>query len=452
MIFLSVLQDQKKTKIMNKVWTLVKREYKAAVKTKGFIISLVMLPIFMGGGFAAFMIFKDKVDLTDRTVLVIDDSNVVGDFLVNTANFRNENEIFDPETKEKNRPAYYFEVIPKASDFESQKLELSDQVRSKEIQAFVYIGSDVINPGSDPETSRIIYYGENSSMDEVRGWVSATANSIIRQKRVAQLGLEDSQVQTLFSPVYAEGMSLLSIDSRTGDVKEAKRSSELEGFLIPYIMLLLIFMMIMMSAVPLLQAVMEEKTARIAEVLLGSVTPWQFMLGKVLGGLAVSLTVAAIYVGGIVFTVDKMNLGDMIPYDVLPWFFVYLVFSVVIYGSIMASLGSTCNDSKDAQNIQFPAMLPILIPLFLMLPVIQNPLGSFATWASLFPPFTPMLMLLRQATPVTVPEWQPIVGIIGMVLFTILVVWAGGRIFRSSIIMVGKRPKFGTMMKYIIKG
>jgi len=289
-------------------------------------------------------------------------------------------------------------------------------------------------------------------MDEARNWIGGNANTFIRKQRVAQMGLSESDIQTLFSPVWAEGMGLVSVDSKTGSVVDAKKSSELEGFLVPYVMMLLIFMMILMSAIPLLQAVMEEKSYRIAEVLLGSVTPWQFMLGKVLGGLAVSLTVAAIYIGGISFTLGKMDLPFTIPYDVLPWFFVYLIFAVVMFGTIFASLGSTCNDSKDAQNIQFPAMLPVLIPMFLMMPIIQNPLSNFSMWVSLFPPFTPMLMLVRQASPVTVPMWQPIAGVIGMFVFTIIAIWAGGRIFRSSIIMVGKRPKFGTMMKYIIKG
>jgi ABC-2 type transport system permease protein len=438
---------------MNKVWILVKREYKAAVRTKGFIVSLILLPIMMGGGFAAVKLLEDKVDLKDKIVLVIDESQSVGDYLVKTADYRNANEIIDEETGEKNGPAFLFKVVDMESDFETQKLALSERVRDKEIHGFVHIGPDVINPGKDIEKARIIYYAENSAMGNIRRWVANKSNDFIRQTRISEKGLDESEINSLFSFVDAEGMGLISVNSKTGDVVDAKRSNELESFLVPYIMMLLIFMMIMMSAIPLLQAVMEEKSYRIAEVLLGSVTPWQFMLGKVLGGLAVSLTTAGIYIGGIFLTVSQIDdLPFTIPYDILPWFFVYLIFAVVMYGTIMASLGSTCNDSKDAQNIQFPAMLPILIPMFLMMPLIQNPMSSFATWVLLFPPFTPMLMLVRQSTPVEIPMWQPILGVVGMLIFTILAVWAGGRIFRSAIIMVGKRPKFGTMLKYIIKG
>lgn len=437
---------------MNKIWILVKREYLAAVKTKGFIISLVMLPIMMGGAFAVTMLTKDKVDLNEKVVLVIDESGVVGQSLLDAAKYHNEKELIDPETGDQKQPAYSISLIEKEADLNQQMLRLSDQIRAKELHAFVLIGPDVINPSNNSATARIQYFAENAPMDPVRNWISNVANNHIRQTRVASLGIAGEQIQDLFAWTNAEAMGLVSVDAKTGDFKDAKKTSELESFLIPYVMLLLIFMMIMMSAVPLLQAVMEEKTARIAEVLLGTVTPTQFMFGKVLGGLAVSLTTASIYVLGAVFTVNKLDYGDYIPYEILPWFFGYLIIAVVLYGSIMAALGSSCNDSKDAQSIQFAAMMPILIPLFVMFPVMQNPMSSFATTISLFPPFTPFLMLLRQATPVSIPMWQPIVGLVGVLVFTFFTVWAGGRVFRAFIIMHGKRPKFGTMMKYIIKG
>jgi ABC-type Na+ efflux pump permease subunit len=235
-------------------------------------------------------------------------------------------------------------------------------------------------------------------------------------------------------------------------VTDARKTSELQTIMVPYILVLLMFMMLMMSAIPLLTSVMEEKSERIAEVLLGSVTPWQFMLGKIIGSIGVSLTTSGIYVIGAVITFNRMDMSELIPYHVLPWFFIYLVLNIVMIGSIMAAVGSTCNDSKDAQAIQFPLMLPIILPLFLIMPVILNPLGKLATGLSLFPLWTPMIMLLRQATSVTIPLWQPLVGLAGVFLFTVFFVWAGARIFRSSIILQGKRPKFGTLIKYIVKG
>jgi len=259
-------------------------------------------------------------------------------------------------------------------------------------------------------------------------------------------------VRDLFYWIDMEGMGLIKKNVRTGDIQDATRSSVLGTLLAPYILMFLMFMTVIMSAVPLLSAVMEEKSERIAEVLLGTVTPNQFMMGKVIGGLAVSLTTTTIYIVGAIVTLKYLGQESFIPYSVLPWFFAYMLLNILMVGCGMAALGSMCNDSKDAQAIQFPAMIPIIIPMFVVMPIIQNPLGGFATAMSLIPPFTPMLMLVRQATQVTIPLWQPIVGLAGVLIFTVLSVWLGGRIFRSCIIIHGKRPKFGLLVRQLLKG
>ncbi len=206
------------------------------------------------------------------------------------------------------------------------------------------------------------------------------------------------------------------------------------------------FMMAIWGAIPLLTAVMEEKMERISEVLLATVTPTQFMAGKILGATAVSLTTAAIYIIAGLFTAQKMGVSDMFSGSLILWFFIYLIFFIVMGGATMSALGSTCNDNKDAQNMSFPAMIPILIPLFVVMPVLQEPDGNFATWMSLFPPFTPMLMMVRMATGVTIPAWQPFAGLAGVMLFTWLTVIAGARIFRTGILIQGQKPTLANLV------
>ena len=267
-----------------------------------------------------------------------------------------------------------------------------------------------------------------------------------------ELNINEEAVHDLFRSINVEGLGLVTVDKKTGGIQDARQIGVGETIIVPYIIVFLMFMMLMMSAIPLLTAVMEEKMNKIAEVLLGSVTRFQFMMGKVLGGIAVSLTAASVYVIAGIITATKLDLGQMIPYHVLPWFFAYLILNIILGGSGMAALGSACNDNKDAQSLQFPAMLPVILPLFVMMPVIKEPLGSFATGLSLFPPFTPMLMLIRQSTPVSIPMWQPIAGLAGVALFTALSLWAGGRIFRTCILMQGQKPKIGNLIRYAIRG
>jgi len=438
---------------MNKTFVIAKREYRAAVRTKGFLITLLLLPFIMGGSLLVFAFMKDTVDLTDKRIVVLDQSGLLGNNLKIKANERNMFNITDSVTKEKNQPAYYIDLLdPDTSDPRAQKLILSDQVRNKEIYAFIQIGPEIIHPSGQNEKGRIFYFSENSLMDETRNWIGFVLNEKIREERLAELGLEPDKVRDLFYWVNMEGMGLLKVDTHTGGIQDARKTDVMETIFIPYVLVILMFMTLVMSAIPLLTAVMEEKSERIAEVLLGSVSPVQFMMGKVGGGLAVSLTTTSIYIAGAILTVNYLQVGHLIPYSVLPWFFAYMILNIIMVGSLMAALGSTCNDSKDAQALQFPAMIPIIIPMFVLMPVIQNPLGSFATTMSLIPPFTPMLMLVRQATQVTIPSWQPIAGLAGVLAFTVLAVWAGGRIFRSSIVMHGKRPPFKILVKQILKG
>jgi len=438
---------------MRKILILAKREYNTAVRTKGFIIGLLLAPVLMGGSGIVMALMHDKVDLSEKHIAIIDQSGIMTDYLTRAVDERNKSEIYNQETGEQIKPVYFIEIIqPDTVNSFQQKLELSDKVRSKQLHAFIEIGPNILHPTGDGEKSGIRYYSENSALDVVRDWFSGSINNHIRQLRIEELKIDDKSVSDLFSWINLEGLGLLSVDKKTGTMQDARQIGVAESIIIPYIMVFLIFMMLMMSAIPLLTAVMEEKMNRIAEVLLGSVTPFQFMMGKLLGSIAVSLTAAAVYVIGGIITASQLGLGDMIPYDIVPWFFVFLILDIIMVGSGMAALGSACNDNKDAQSLQFPAMLPVLLPLFVMMPVIQEPLSSFSTVLSLFPPFTPLLMLLRMATPVSIPVWQPLVGLIGVVLLTVFSVWAGGRIFRTCILMQGQKPKLGNLIKYIVRG
>jgi ABC-type Na+ efflux pump permease subunit len=438
---------------MNKIIRFAIREYKAAVKTKGFIIGLIIAPIMMSGGFIAFILLKDRVDTTDKYLAVIDHTGVVAEALVEAATQRNENEIFDEESSQKIKPAYYIEMAePDGEDSRQQYLELSDRVRKGELHAFIVIGPDIVHPSEENENVYISYYAKNAAVDDMRRWASWPINNQLRKLRLADAGVEESLVADLFDWIDVGGMGLVSVDESTGDISDAREATPIEALVVPIVFMMLMFLMIMMSVPGMLNSVMEEKTQRIAEVMLGSITPFEFMSAKLLSGIAVSLTSSAVYVLGGLFVLTSMSLQGYVPFHVIPWFFLYMVLAIMMFGAMSASLGATCSEPKDAQSLTFPMILPALIPMFIYIPVAKEPLSSFSTWMSLIPPFTPMLMTLRMATPESIPAWQPIVGLIGVVLFTIFFVWAGGRIFRVAILMQGTPPKFANIVKWAIRG
>src|SRR5450755_3760679 len=142
----------------------------------------------------------------------------------------------------------------------------------------------------------------------------------------------------------------------------------------------------------------------------------------------------------------------MVPFAVFPWFYVYLIADVTFLCSLDAALGSGCGSPQDAQQLAIVLLAPVMIPYFLFSFVMQQPNGAISTAMSLFPPFTPMLMLLRQAMPGGVPAWQPWVGLLGVLAFTLLMVWAAARVFRVAILMQGKTPKVAEMFRWAIRG
>jgi len=164
------------------------------------------------------------------------------------------------------------------------------------------------------------------------------------------------------------------------------------------------------------------------------------------------MTSSAVYLTAILVLAFRMEIQDQIPYHLLPWFFSYLLLMILMMGSLNTAVASACSDAKDLQNLTFPTMLPVLIPMFCFVAVLREPSSVFAVVLSFIPPFTPMLMLLRQALPGSVPAWQPWVGLAGVILMTLFMIWVGGRIFRVAILIQGKSPKLGQFLKWAIKG
>jgi ABC-2 type transport system permease protein len=438
---------------MSKIWTLFKREYRAAVRTKSFVISLVLVPIMMGGGFAAMIIMENNKDTDDKHFVVIDHSGLMTGPLNEALEIRNKEEIFHSNTGEKIDAAYVVEFMEfDLQDPESQQLTLSDRVESQELHAFIEIGPDILHPVGEGKEAYLKYYSQHSFNDQSRYWFQNVVNNNLRDIRAAELNLDAAQAKDLLWRINVEGMGLVTVDKKTGEQQEAEKTNEAQAFLVPYVLLILMFMLVMMSAIPQLSSVMEEKNEKIAEVLLGTITPFQFMMGKVMGGIGVSLTTAAIYVGAGVFTLNYIGMESLIPVDVLPWFFIFTILFVLMVGSGMAALGATCNDNKDAQSLTFPGILPAIIPMFLIAPIIADPTGPLATTMALIPPFTPTIMVMRMASSVTIPMWQPIVGLLGVILYTIFTVWIGARVFRTAILIQGQKPNLATLYKYAFKG
>jgi len=229
--------------------------------------------------------------------------------------------------------------------------------------------------------------------------------------------------------------------------------------------------------------VMEEKTSRIVEVMVSSVTPFQLMMGKILGVGLVGLTQVAIWgvlipvilgISMLVFNVDPQAMQDANPQMstvemskmeqdvnlvlselinqnwllIIPLFIIYFLGGFLMYSSLFAAVGSAMgDDSGESQSLTLPITLPVVMALYIMFAVVQNPNSSLATWSSMIPFFSPIVMPARLAFE---PAWWEIaLSLAILVASVIFFVWLSGRIYRVGILMYGKKVTFKELGKWI---
>ena len=438
---------------MRKVLLVAARDYNAAVRTKGFIIGLVLMPILFGGSLIGVKLIESQRDIRDKRIAIVDHSGVIAQAVVKAAARRNANELRDAKTGKQVQPAYRIEVVPPdEKNPDGQRLALSDRVRSRELTAFVEIAKDVVTRDDSGPHPPVSYHSENSAMDDARRWMEGPINDRIRKLRLSSAGISEELVGRITRWTSVDALSLVTVEKGTGKITGSTRRSEWNAIGIPFVMMMLMFILVVSASTPLVNTILEEKMNRVAEVMLGSVSPFQLMLGKLLGGVGVSFTTTAIYAVGGIGAAYYMKASSTIPFGALPWLFVYGIAAALMFGALFVALGSACSDLRESQSVLMPVWLLAMAPMFIWLPLVKEPGGKLAMYASFFPPFTPMLMLLRQATPGGVPAWQPWVGLAEVIAFTVLCVWAAGRIFRVGILMQGKPPRLGEILKWAVRG
>ncbi len=445
---------------MRKILVIAVREYRAAVQTKAFLVMILAMPMFMVGSIVVQKLMSDKVDTNDKTVAVWDQTGQLFPKLEIENAKRDEDEVFDDVGGERTKikPRYLLqEVHPTAETVEQATLELSQRVRNEEIFAFLIIGRDVIDPletpngEEEPKSARVAYHSANPNYDDIEDWVTGVLNVEVQVIRFQAENVDRDDVLDYTSSVPVANLSLVSLDE-SGRITEALETNRFANFMIPFGLMMLMFMVVMVAASPLVQIVLEEKMQRIAEVLLGSTTPFQLMMGKLMGVVGVSLTIATLYLAGAFFAVYNAGYGSLLPTGLLWWFVIYQGLAVVFFGALFVAIGAAVSDLKEAQSMMMPVSVMIFSPMFVWMSVIKEPLSTSSTLMSFFPPATPMLMMLRISVAPSLPMWQPLLGMVIVLLSAVVAVFVAGRIFRVGILMQGKGANFSEMLRWAVRG
>lgn len=463
---------------MQKILTIARREYQAMVGTKAFLFGLAMMPILMLGGMLVPKLLSGLERSEERTIAVVDRTGELLPLLQAASEEKNRltrmlqegsAEIDDSSVSEDERRrneqkrklgvddpnTYVFESVDTSAFGPDMQVDLSDRIRKGELYAFVEIPADLTNPPpidiSDPASLKlpaVRYYSQDAALSDARRWLERSLNEILKARRLTMAGVAPDVILELNrrSGVEAEG---LFERNAAGEVVSESKPDELTSLFLPMGLMMLMFMIVMMSAQPMMESVLEEKSQKISEVLLGSANANQLMAGKLLGNVGGSLTVFAVYAAGALGFAAYNGYFDLIPFHVLPWFIVFQVLAVLMFSSVFMAIGSCVNQLKEAQSLLLPVWLLMLLPLMVWLKVVQEPNSMLATSLSLFPPSAPLMMTLRLATGATIPSWQIFAAVSLLIAATCLGVIAAARIYRVGILWQGKTPTPADLLKWV---
>lgn len=227
------------------------------------------------------------------------------------------------------------------------------------------------------------------------------------------------------------------------------------------IRVMFLYMALIMYGAFVMRSVYEEKLARVVEVVISSCKPFQLMAGKVLGVGAVGLTqyliwalvagLLTVYSGAIMQMFSASANGfsiPTIPISVLIYFVVFFILGYLLFATLYAALGAIVNSDQDAQQLQYPVIMIIVVAFFLAFSIIKNPDSNMSKIVSLIPFFSPITMFTRIAVQMP-PFLEILLSIVLLIVTTLCLIWLAGKIFRVGILMYGKRPTLPELLNWI---
>ena len=427
----------------NKALIVAVSEFTTLVQSKAFLIGLLMMPVFAGIALGVSKFTRNATDIKDRVFVVVDRTGALYAPLKAAADDWNRASIGPDGAQIQPR------FLPSEGTFEEgddqARAVLSDRVKRDELYAFVEIPKDALDPAS---SSTMRYYSNHPGYRPLPSWLGTTVNREILNQRFREAAIDRALVNRLTKRVDMAELGLIQRDA-SGGLKAATAVDKVRTVAIPVGMMMILLFSVMSGAPQLLNSVIEEKMSRISEVLIGSITPFELMMGKLTGCVAVSVLLAAIYVTGGVAVARSYGYADAIRASDLAWLLLFLLMASFMFGSIFITIGASCSDLKDAQGMMTPAMLIMMFPWMTWFAILNAPDSPNSVALSMFPTNAPFLMLLRIMLPPGPPMWQVAISVVLAAATSVAAVYAAGKIFRTGLLMQGKAATFGEMWKWV---
>ena len=429
---------------MSKTGLIISREYFTRVRKKSFLLTTILVPIVIVAFYAAIIMITIKGGTDETKLAIIDEAGLFTDSLL---------------SQQKTIKASVIKNETEAS--------FTPKYKDQGYQAFLYV------PATNFDSTKNLVVHSASSLSLTNSFaIEKLVNKAIENKRLINRGIDPEVFKSISANVKIEN----TIDSKDG----SKKGSAGIAYAVSFLCGILIYMILIIYGTQVMRGVMEEKTNRIAEVIVSSVKPFQLMLGKIIGIGAVGLTQFAIWIilMGILTSVipllvpglaeqvgaaaaagstagKDMNMLATITTGIssLPiakilfLFMFYFLAGYLTYASLFAAIGSVVSDDQqEAQQLVFPVLMPIIVGFVIMTQSINNPHSSLAVFGSLFPLTSPIVMMGRITY--DIPMWQLIVSMLLLVGSFLFFTWITGKIYRTGILMYGKKPSWKEMLKW----
>lgn len=425
---------------MKKLLLIIGREYFERVRNKSFIIVTLLMPIIMIAIMAAptlVMLYGGKSE--QKRVMVVDRSGLVVDKLYSS-------------------PEVEFVDVSELSKSEACAQYGADS----DAFGVLYIGSVV-----DARDSVQLITNSSSSMmleENISGQISA----IVEQEKLLSYNIEN--LDQILASIETNIKLSTFVNNGTGAEESMESTSSDMNYILGLILGMLLYMIIIIYGQMVLTSVVEEKASRVIDVMVTSATPFQLMMGKILGIATVAVTQIAIW-AVLVISASKFLLPALMPADAadsgdamlsavlgtigdagyLAMIFTYMLLFILggflLYASLYAASGSAVDSVQDGQQFNSIIMMPIIISIIVMMSVFNDPNSPLAVWSSMIPFTSPIVMMAR--IPFGIPTWEIILSLILLYATFLFTTWLAAKIFRVGIFMHGKRPSWSELWQWV---
>ena len=414
---------------LRRIWLLARREYLQRVRSKSFIVTTAIIPLFM------FLVgvLPSKLATMRRSgtvnILVASDDPKLADGFKHQLDRRSQSggSTYQLEVRQ---------VTEADAAAEKQKLEAEAQARNYE--GVLWLTTDAVN-------RQQVSFATRSATDFILiGTLRSAVVLAAAKYRLAQRGVKDDSFE-----------DILRMDLQTTSLERAGTGGGGEGsFLTALFLVLILYMSVLVNGMAVMRSVLEEKTSRVMEVMLALVTPRELMAGKILGVAAVGLTQIAVWVmlasllGAPGLTAMRgAGVHSPLTFSMVAYFALFFLLGYFLYSAMYAAVGAAMPSEDEAQQWHLIVAMPIIVAIAIVLLIYREPGSTLSIVLSVIPFFAPILMFLRTVLQQP-PLWQMALCI-GLLLATIfLMLQACARIYRVGILMYGKRPTLPELLKW----